>query len=270
MGNIDKKYKGLVAFDLDHTLLDHNTWKITPSAMESIEKLKENGYLVAIASGRDMKNRTSIEYLREVNPDALIHMNGTMVELEDDILLDHRMDKELLRRVLEFCEKHEMPIGVHIDDTDYFVCPEKVLYFDKIYFKTDMHRRFDDPKKLLDLPVRSLAYYGERVGAKELQYAFPELNVMMFSKQFGADVVEADYSKAEGIKHLCEHFGIGLTDTYAFGDSSNDIEMLEKVHVGIAMGNAVPETKEAADYITDDIDKDGIKKALVHLRLISE
>lgn len=268
MGNIDRKYKGLVAFDLDHTLLDHNTWKITPSAMDSIGKLKEKGYLVAIASGRDMKNRTSIEYLREVNPHALIHMNGTMVETEDDIILDHRMDKELLRRVLEFCEKHETPIGVHIDDVDYFVCPEKVLFFDKNYFKKDMERHFEDPKKLLKLPVRSLAYYGDRAGGKDLQYAFPELNVMMFSKDYGADVVEAEYSKAEGIKHLCEHFGISLAETYAFGDSSNDVEMLEKVHVGIAMGNAVPEAKEAADYITDDIDKDGIRNALLHFGLI--
>ncbi|SFG31784.1 Cof-type HAD-IIB family hydrolase [Oribacterium sp. WCC10] len=264
----NKKYKGLVAFDLDHTLLDHNTWKITPSAMDGIEMLKQNGYLVAIASGRDMKNLMSIKYLREVNPDALIHMNGTMVELRDRVLMDRCMDKELLKRVLDFCEKEQLPIGARIDEIDYFCHPDKVLSFDAGYYGVDFKRHFDDPEKLLKLPTRALAYYGDRDGGRELQYEFPELKVMMFSKNFGADVVEAEYSKAEGIKRLCVHFGISLEDTYAFGDSLNDLEMLEKVKVGIAMGNAVEETKKSADYVTDDIDKDGISKALKHFGLI--
>ncbi len=268
MVNADKKYKGLVAFDLDHTLLDHNSWKITPSALDAIGQLKRKGYAVAIASGRDMKNNTSIVYLREVDPDVLIHMNGTMVELKDRVLLERCMDKGLLKRVLEFCEAQNFPLGFRLNEVDYFINPKDVLYFDSRYFGIYQDRHFDDPWKLMNLPVRALAFYGNREKSKVLQKEFPELKVMMFSKDYGADVVEADYSKAEGIRRACDHFGISLDDTYAFGDSTNDIEMLKRVHVGIAMGNAVSETKAAADYITDDIDKDGIKKALAHFKLI--
>ena len=91
---------------------------------------------------------------------------------------------------------------------------------------------------------------------------------MLFSKNFGADVVEAEYSKARGIDRLCEHFGIDKKDTYAFGDSLNDIEMLKMVNVGVAMGNAQDEAKAVADYITDRIDEDGIRNALMHFGLI--
>ncbi len=63
--DIEKK-KGLVAFDLDHTLLDHNKGAITPSSLEAIKLLKENGYLVVLASGRNMYDRYSYDYLKEI------------------------------------------------------------------------------------------------------------------------------------------------------------------------------------------------------------
>ena len=56
----------------------------------------------------------------------------------------------------------------------------------------------------------------------------------------------------------------------AFGDGHNDIDMLEFVHIGIAMKNASDEVKEAADEVTDDIDHDGIYKALKKHHLIDE
>ena len=57
-------------------------------------------------------------------------------------------------------------------------------------------------------------------------------------------------------------------ETMAFGDSENDIEMLEFVGMGIAMGNATDDVKHAADHVTDDIDEDGIWKALVKLGIV--
>lgn len=267
MNHREKEYQGLVAFDLDHTLLDHNSWRITPSALEGIAKLREKNYLVAIATGRDMKNQMSIKYLREVDPDALIHMNGTMVELRDQILLDHKMDRNLLRRVLSFAFLNRLALGARVEEQDYFTFPEIVQSFDHMYWGFD-DRHFQDPMKLLELHVRSLAYYGEAEGAEKLQYAFPELKVLMFANNVGADVCEAEFSKAEGIKRVCAHYGIDLAHTYAFGDSMNDLEMLEKVAVGVAMGNAVDAAKAVADYVTDPIDEDGIAHALQHFGLI--
>ena len=59
-----------------------------------------------------------------------------------------------------------------------------------------------------------------------------------------------------------------MADTIAFGDGRNDIEMLETVAMGVAMGNAVPEAKAVADFETDRIENDGIIKALKEFRLI--
>ena len=61
---------------------------------------------------------------------------------------------------------------------------------------------------------------------------------------------------------------IALEDTMAFGDGGNDHEMLEYVHVGIAMGNASDDVKAVADYVTDSVDEDGILHALEHFGVL--
>ena len=75
-------------------------------------------------------------------------------------------------------------------------------------------------------------------------------------------------SKATGIDWLCKYLGIAKEDTYGIGDSINDLDMLQYVGHGIAMGNGTQVAKEAAEYVTTDIHEDGIYNALKHYRLI--
>jgi hydroxymethylpyrimidine pyrophosphatase-like HAD family hydrolase len=82
------------------------------------------------------------------------------------------------------------------------------------------------------------------------------------------EIGQAGHSKASGIERLCASLGIAKEDTYAFGDSANDVEMLEFVAHGIAMGNGTDVAKNAAEFITTDIHKDGIWNGLKHYGLI--
>ena len=70
------------------------------------------------------------------------------------------------------------------------------------------------------------------------------------------------------IRDRCQYYDIGLEQTVAFGDSMNDYEIVREAGIGIAMGNSVEELKAVADYVTDDIDRDGVWKACRHLGLI--
>ena len=83
-----------------------------------------------------------------------------------------------------------------------------------------------------------------------------------------ADVNPIGQSKKVGIDIFCDHFGIDINRTMAFGDGGNDITMLQHVSVGIAMGNANEEVKLIADYVTDDVDSDGIWNALKYYGVI--
>ena len=65
--------------------------------------------------------------------------------------------------------------------------------------------------KLLELPVRTLAYIGGPDRVRELEEHFPECKFFMFAGKTGADVVENEASKAEGLKRLCEYYGMDLS-----------------------------------------------------------
>ena len=80
----------------------------------------------------------------------------------------------------------------------------------------------------------------------------------------GADGIPANGGKSTGIAKVLEHYGIDKSETMAFGDGENDVDMFRAVGTAIAMGNACRSAKEAAHYITDKVDEDGIWNALKH------
>ena len=82
------------------------------------------------------------------------------------------------------------------------------------------------------------------------------------------EFVPMGVNKAKGIERILEHTGISRDDSYAFGDSANDIDMIQYVKYGTAMGNSVPELLEIAPYKTARADEDGIEKGLKKFGLI--
>ena len=86
--------------------------------------------------------------------------------------------------------------------------------------------------------------------------------------QIGVDVVPTGRDKVDGILSYLDHYGIPRSDYIAFGDGDNDKGMISSAPIGIAMGNAWESVKSIADYITTDINDNGIWNALVHYGLI--
>ena len=88
--------------------------------------------------------------------------------------------------------------------------------------------------------------------------------------EYMVDIFPKETSKLRGIEAVAKHVGLTMEDVIAFGDGMNDVEMIEGVNFGIAMGNAQPEVKAVADHVTDTVNNDGVYKALLHLELIKE
>ena len=84
----------------------------------------------------------------------------------------------------------------------------------------------------------------------------------------GMDVIAKGGGKMKGIQRYLEMKGIKAEETIAFGDAENDLEMLKFAGIGVAMGNGEEQVKAQADYVTADVDDDGIAKALRHFGLI--
>ena len=257
--------KKIASFDLDMTLLDHATWKIPDSAMEAIGRLRQE-YIIVISTGRNMDAPYSIPYRDQLQADAVIHMNGTRVTAGNNIIYEHLMPKEKLEALLKFAQEHDLAIGISDGRGDFYTCPHKVRQMDLERWGTT-ERDFKDPWLLMDMPVKTLAYVGGPEGARLMEEEFEDFKFPLFAGKQGADIVEREASKAMGLRRLCWYYGIDLSQTVAFGDSMNDLEIIQEAGIGVAMGNALPEIQAAADYVTDRIDQDGIWNACVHLNL---
>lgn len=258
--------KGIVSFDMDMTLLDHSDFKIPESAYRALERLRER-YYIAIATGRDLDSKFSAGLRELVEPDAVIHLNGTKVTVGDELIYHHTMKKDLVRRILEFAQGKNFSVGITTGTEDYYTNPQFIIEQDMRRWG-ETERSFKAPWQMLDMDVRTMTYIGQEEGAKLIEAEFPELKLPMFSSGEGADIIEKEASKAEGLIRLCEYYGVPLADTVAFGDSMNDFEIVQTAGIGIAMGNSIGALKEVADYVTTSIDQDGVWNACVNLRLI--
>lgn len=258
--------KRIVSFDLDMTLLDHKNWEVPHSSLKVLELLRKDSVIV-IASGRNLDNEMSSMYKELLCPDAIIHTNGTRVVAEGEVLYEHFMDKERLRALLAFAADRGISLGLSVDGHDYYLNPQQVEAFDRLRWG-ETRRSFRDGWELMEMPVRTLVYIGGPEQVKMLEEHFPDFKFPMFSGGMGADVMDRESSKAKGLLQLCQYYGIDRKNTIAFGDSMNDYEILKVAGIGIAMGNSIDTLKVVADYVTDDIDKDGIWKACKHFQLI--
>ncbi|MBP5265613.1 MAG: HAD hydrolase family protein [Lachnospiraceae bacterium] len=72
------------------------------------------------------------------------------------------------------------------------------------------------------------------------------------------EMVPSGFHKGTGIERVCELLGVDISDTYAFGDSVNDTEMMESAGHAIVMGNGTDDLKAMADYVTKSLHEDGI------------
>ncbi|MFQ9704815.1 MAG: HAD family hydrolase [Enterocloster clostridioformis] len=156
MAQKPRKKKRIVSFDLDMTLLDHKTWKIPDSAMKALELLRKDSVIVSRKRQEHGPNDMSVVYRDMIMPDAVIHMNGTRVVAEGNVLFGHLMDKDRLRALLEYGDTHGISLGVSQEGKDYYIHPEGVVRMDRLRWGVS-ERNFMDGWELD-------GYAGEDIG----------------------------------------------------------------------------------------------------------
>ena len=92
---------------------------------------------------------------------------------------------------------------------------------------------------------------------KRLPELFPETAVSS-SLPWNIEINSADATKGKALKSLCAALNVDLKDTLAFGDGTNDLDMIKTAGLGVAMGNAVEELKQAADWIAPSNVENGV------------
>ncbi|PLT34365.1 Cof-type HAD-IIB family hydrolase [Bacillus sp. V5-8f] len=253
----------IVFFDIDGTLLDHEK-KLPSSTKAAIKQLQENEIFVAISTGRAP---FMFENLREeLGIHSFVSFNGQFVVFEGQAIYKNPLSREQLRKLHKDAEANNTPM-VFMNETTM----KATVQHDQRIETSLGSLQFPHPEKdesfYHDRDIfQSLLFCNE----KEQSLYVGEYEKFRFIRwhEYSMDVLPRGGSKAEGIRKLIEKAGFAMEDVYAFGDGLNDIEMLESVGTGIAMGNAVDEVKKFADHVTGHVDNEGIYNGLKHFGLI--
>ncbi|WP_300589597.1 Cof-type HAD-IIB family hydrolase [uncultured Brachyspira sp.] len=260
-----------VFFDIDGTLVSFNTHKVADSSKEAIRLLKEKGIKVFIASGRAL---FLINNLDDLEFDGYITINGCSCFINDNgnikEIYRETFDKNDLFSLNDYLKTDKIPCAV-ITNNDMFI-----NYQDDTIKHLYSMANVQIPKTV-DLDDYIKNNYNDilqlNIFTDENKEKYLMDNVLKNSKSSRwhfsfADINPKNSGKDIGIDKIIEHFGINLDETMAFGDGGNDIGMIEHSALGIAMGNANESVKKIADYITDDVDNDGVYKALKHFNVL--
>ena len=258
----------LVFFDIDGTIWDDHM-EIPQSTIDTIAKLKKNGHKTFLCSGRARGNICS-KKLMDLGFDGIIAACGNHVEMDGEIIYEKLLSEETVRKIISLLKDCKMPVV--LEGPKYHWIDEKGFEADPfvLYLFQDM----GDHAKVLngyEEDIRINKFSGDIIEGTDFERIEKKVEAEFDVLRHAGNVVEfvpKNTSKATGIKWLCEYLGVPVEDTYAIGDSINDLDMLEFVGHGIAMGNATETAKEAAEFVTRDLHEDGIYHAMKHYGLI--
>ena len=252
-----------VFFDIDGTLVSFNTHKIPESAFKALRLLKENGIKIFIATGR---GKDGLYVLEDLEFDGYITLNGQYCYNRDGIIYENTIVKEDLQALINYLDTHPIPCGFTEEETKYFnLRDERVDYIHSITHNDD--HPAGDCSHVVDHKIYQCMCFVNEQEEKELLKVMPHCISARWHPSF-CDISPVGGTKKNGINKFLEHYNIRLEETMAFGDGGNDKEMLSHVALSVAMGNANEDLKSLADYVTDDVDHDGVYNALKHFNLI--
>ena len=253
----------IIFFDIDGTLVDPGTGRIPDSTIEALGRLHQNGILLCIATGRPV---ASLPDLTGLHFDAFCTFNGSLCYTPEDIIHSHPLPKEDVQQVLQNATAIGRPVTVAVRDrlaangwdedlAEYYQLAGLTLTV------------ADDFESECQQDV-----YQIMLGCREPDHPSIIRNTVgsdiTFSWDRAADVIPAGSGKAQAIRKILDHYQLDASQAMAFGDGYNDLEMLQTVGLGVAMGNADKRLKAVANDICRPVSEDGIYHYCIQQNLI--
>lgn len=259
-----------IFFDIDGTLVSFKTHKIPESTILTLNRLRENGIKLFIATGRSWRQLKEVEGLPHF--DGYITLTGSCcLTGNGEVIYKNCIPQQDMESLAEFHKNRPFPVEfVYMNRETMSETSEEI---EKIWALVNMPVppvvSMEDSNKS---DVYQLGLFLSREEEAELQIVeriMPGCVSLRWSPHF-FDAVPKGSSKSIGIDKMIEYYGIDLAETMAFGDGGNDIDMLRHVGLGVAMGNAGEEVKSAAKYVTTSVDEDGIMNAIYELGILKK
>lgn len=222
-------------FDIDGTLIDIQSKRITEKTLEALQRLRAGGVKICLATGR---SPVALPVFPGVEFDACLTFNGSLCYTAGgETIFSNPIAHEDVQKIIAN--------GTDADLTDYFAIAKMVVpiteEFDTVcredIYQLMMGGRKDEYDAILrGVDGAKIAAWWDRA----------------------VDIIPASGGKGTGIGKILEYYGFDKAEAVAFGDGNNDIEMLQVVGSAVAMGNASDELKAVATEVCRPVTEDGV------------
>ncbi|NLM44552.1 MAG: HAD family phosphatase [Clostridiales bacterium] len=273
MLSTENNYK-MVVMDMDYTLLNKNKG-VSPGNKEALAEAAKKGVHLVVATGRIYSSARFYTRLLGLNT-PIIASNGAIIKEDatNRIMFQSILLDEVALEMIRLCKEQGLYCHLYSQDTVY---TEKIINISQRY--SEWNQKLNGGDRINIEVVSSLEKTVENERGKILKavvvdndkekLAYIREKMIKTGKvsvsqslKDNLEVMNKGINKGNAVKILAQIYGIEQDEIIAIGDNENDISMIEYAGLGIAMGNAVDELKEKADYITGTYDEDGVAQAL--------
>lgn len=270
-----------IFLDIDGTLTMPGYNEPPASALTAIRKAQEKGHLVFLCTGR---NYDMLKPLLHYGFDGVIASSGAYIEYKGNVVCDSPVPRELGKRLMDDLKKNGVFRTVECMDVAY--TDEAFKEFIRSNSPDGKNSEFLRWREQIEknLNIRPMAEYQEQPFYKmvimspdkdrlaSIQRDYQEdFVICMQDTKFGfcdGEITRVQNNKGIAVQKVCEYLGMDIEDTFGFGDSMNDREMMEVAGTSICMENGSEALKALADDICPSVDQDGIYKAFEKYHLI--
>lgn len=243
----------IVFYDIDGTLVDPRTRCISEKTVQTIQALRQKGVLQCIVTGRPC---ASLPDFGDLLFDAMATFNGSFCYTDDKTIYSNPIDPADVQVLLQNAATLGRPVSVAVKDrlaangwdqdlADYYRLAKLELTVAEDFeavCREDIYQ--------IMLGCRASDHPAIIRGTSGVQLAI--------SWDRAVDVIPKTGGKGRAIREILSHFQLDPSQALAFGDGQNDMEVLQTVGTGVAMGNADPLLKAVADEICGPVSEDGI------------
>lgn len=256
-------------YDIDGTLLSEKTGEVPESAIQALNKAREQGHLTFVNTGRTVCSIPAL--LKQMPFSGFLCGCGTYITYGDQVLLEENIPHARGREIIHLLGQHHA--GAILEGVE------------DCYFSTRRSRfeRIENTRRYfrnMGIGIETYMEHDNFDYAKFVFYSDDYTNVAGLTKDLETDmevldrqdgfyeVVPKKFSKATAIQYVLDYFHISLEDAYVFGDSSNDLSMFQAVPHAIAMENHDPILDPFTEFQTKTVEEDGIAYAMEHYGII--
>ncbi len=261
----------LIAIDMDGTLLDTNG-NLSSENIKAVKRAIDNDVKVVFTTGRGIKAISKFinEFGLNDKEEYAITNNGVSLYSTKTLkcLKSHLIEGEDLKRLCDLGLSFGAKLHIYDYDTEGCIVLEENEFtqFERrigmpTYVDPNFCSKIDENKK-----VFKVLYLSNENRIAEIKNKIPdfvyEKFVVVRSLPFAVEIFDKNCNKGNAVRDLANMFDISRDKVIAIGDQQNDLEMIKFAGLGVAMGNAINEIKDIADYVTDTNDNDGVAKVI--------